>query len=169
VIGLVGGVGLGDSEVQLTGMDGVDVVDGTAGGFDGAADAGLFPVFVHHPADGAPGGIVGSGDTTGSDGNELGTESGTGEEDGSSGGCLAEVQKGFLPDHTNSLHWVWDVRSAALFLRILRRIASPLYGFVFKKTLSEKGKRIVFLFLFFFPCDPEHSDKTLATIIGWSI
>ena len=72
MVSLVDHVALGDSEVELPGVDGVDVVDRTAGGFDGAADAGLLFHLVRQAADGASGGIVDPGDPAGADGDELG-------------------------------------------------------------------------------------------------
>jgi hypothetical protein len=71
VVGVVLPVALRDAEVELAGLDGVDVEDRAAGGFDRAADAVLGAVLVHQAADGAAGGVVHAGDAAGADGDEL--------------------------------------------------------------------------------------------------
>ena len=69
------GVRLGEvlqRHVQLTGPDGVEVVDRPPGTLDAAADAVIFPALVDQPGDGAAGGIVDAGHTAGTDGDEGG-------------------------------------------------------------------------------------------------
>jgi hypothetical protein len=73
---------LRDAEVQLAGLDGVDVEHRAAGGFDRAADAVLGAVLVHQAADGAAGRVVHAGDTAGADGDELLLRQGAGPRRG---------------------------------------------------------------------------------------
>ena len=72
VVGVVLPVGLGNAHVQLTGADGVDVVDRAAGGLHRAANAVLFLTLVHEPANCTTRGVINAGDATGADGYELG-------------------------------------------------------------------------------------------------
>ncbi|MPN53500.1 hypothetical protein SDC9_201164 [bioreactor metagenome] len=64
-------VGLGDTKVELTRLDGVDVVYRTAGALDRTADTVLGAVLVHQPADRPACGVIHAGDATRTDGDEL--------------------------------------------------------------------------------------------------
>ena len=64
-------VALGEAEVELAGLDGVDVEHRAAGRFDRAADAVLGAVLVDQAADRAAGRVVHAGDAAGADGDEL--------------------------------------------------------------------------------------------------
>lgn len=71
VIGVILPVRLGDAHVELAGADGVDVVDGTAGGLHRAAHAVFFAALVDETADGAARGVIDTGDAAGADGDEF--------------------------------------------------------------------------------------------------
>ena len=87
--GLVVKVGLGHAEVDLAGGDGVEVEDGSAGGFDGHAN-GVVAVLVDEAGDGSADGVVDAGDAAGADGGKVGSgggatasgKEGGGEEEG---------------------------------------------------------------------------------------
>ena len=72
VIGMVLPVGLGHAHVQFTGSDGVEVIHGTAGALHRAADAVLFSALVDQTRNGATRGIIHTGHTAGTDGDEGG-------------------------------------------------------------------------------------------------
>mmetsp|Transcript_31786 Transcript_31786/g.40816 ORF Transcript_31786/g.40816 Transcript_31786/m.40816 type:complete len:313 (+) Transcript_31786:133-1071(+) len=71
VIGVVLPVRLRNAKFQLARFDGVDVVDGPASGFHGAADAVLFAAFVDQTADRTTSWVVNTGNATGTDGDKL--------------------------------------------------------------------------------------------------
>ena len=71
IIGVVLPVGLDNPHIQLAGGNGVQVIDGSGGAFNRAADAVFFPALVHQSADRPAGGIINSGHTAGTDGDEL--------------------------------------------------------------------------------------------------
>ncbi len=70
VVGMVLPVRLGHTHIQLAGGDGVEVVDGTAGTFDRAANPMGFAGFVDQTADSPAGGIIDTGHAAGPDGNK---------------------------------------------------------------------------------------------------
>ena len=70
VVGVVLHIGLRHAHVQLAGGDGVEVVDGAAGGLDAAAHAVLGGVLVDQAADLRTGRVVDAGDAGGADGDE---------------------------------------------------------------------------------------------------
>jgi len=80
-------VGLGDAEVELAGLDRVDVEHRPAGGFHGAADAVLGAVLVHEAADGAAGCVVDAGDAAGADGDVFLLGCGVRCQEGGGNGC----------------------------------------------------------------------------------
>jgi hypothetical protein len=63
-------VRLGNTELQLAGANGVDVVDRATGRFDRATDAVFLARLVYEAADGTTGRIVHARHATGADGNE---------------------------------------------------------------------------------------------------
>ena len=69
--GVVLHVGLREAQVELAGLDGVDVEHRAAGGLHRAADAVLGAVLVDQAADRAAGRVVDAGDAAGADGDEL--------------------------------------------------------------------------------------------------
>ncbi len=71
VVVLILHVGLRHAEIELAGLDRVDVVDGAAGRLDRAAQAVLGAVLVDEPADGAADRVIDAGDAAGADGDEL--------------------------------------------------------------------------------------------------
>ena len=70
-VGVVLPVGLHDTELELLGADGVDVVNGSAGRLGRAPDARLFAHLVDEAADCPAGRVVDAGHATGADRDEL--------------------------------------------------------------------------------------------------
>jgi hypothetical protein len=67
-------VGLDYAEIQFAIVDYIQIENGTASGFNRAANLVLFAAFVHKPAYGSTSWVVDTGEATGSDaGKGLGT------------------------------------------------------------------------------------------------